>query len=301
MPKAGLNELIAVVALSRHRSFRLTAQELGISVSALSRLISNLEQRSGTRFFNRTTRSVSLSEAGERFLLKLEPALREIEEAWDGVNELRDECVGTIKIVSPHGLAFMLIRSLIRQFLLRYPSMRVEITTEQKPVDIVAGGYNLGVRLVESLPKDMVAIPCSQPQNNIVVAAPEYLAARGTPMALSDLTDHECVRSRTPEGVVDQWVFRKGGNVVEISIGGSLILDSQPLLLEAALMGAGLSLVGESFAAEHLRTGRLVRLFPGWSNAAGTLYLCFPQSRYRSAGTRALIKMARELAAHAEV
>src|ERR1700756_1972871 len=193
MHHPGLFELNAVVAISTHRSFRAAATELGISPSALSHAIAALEKRLGVRLINRTTRSVALSEAGERFLARVSPALREIAGAMEDVNEFRDTPAGTLRINLKERAAHQILRPVVAKFLRRYPDMNVELTLEGRSIDIVAEGFDAGIRLAESVPQDMVAIPCGPDTRFVVVGAPDYFARAGSPRSPSDLVRHECI------------------------------------------------------------------------------------------------------------
>src|ERR1700761_8145485 len=192
--QTGLFELNAVAAISAHRSFRAAATQLGISPSALSHAIAGLEKRLGVRLINRTTRSVSLSEAGERFLARISPALREIAGALEEVNEFRDTPAGTLRINLMERAAHQILRPIVARFLRRYPDMNVELTLEGRIIDIVAEGFDAGIRLAEAVPQDMVAIPCGPDTRFIVVGAPDYFAHAPLPQSPSDLLNHECIR-----------------------------------------------------------------------------------------------------------
>src|SRR6202000_2904383 len=187
MLQTGLFELNAVAAISAHRSFRAAATQLGISPSALSHAIAGLEKRLGWRLINRTTRSVSLSEAGERFLARISPALREIAGALEDVNEFRETPTGTLRINSTERAAHQILRPVVAKFLRRYPDMNVELTMEGRIIDIVAGGFDAGIRLAEAVPQDMIAIPCGPDARFLVVASPDYLARVTPPRSPSDL------------------------------------------------------------------------------------------------------------------
>src|SRR5258706_8255130 len=211
MRRPGLFELQAVSAVAMHRGFRAAAVELEISPSALSHAIASLEQRMGVRLFNRTTRSVALSEAGERFLTQVQPALRDIAAAMEAVNDFRDTPTGTLRLNTSEGAAMQLLAPMVLEYLRRYPDMRVDIVTEGRLVDIVAEGFDAGIRLAEAVPQDMIAIPCSPPARFVVVGAPDYLRRHKRPKTPADLAGHACIRSRMPSGVLFPWAVEKHG------------------------------------------------------------------------------------------
>lgn len=299
MSKPGLVELNAMVAVSTHRSFRRAAVELGMSPSALSHAIATLEQRLGVKLFHRTTRSVSLSEAGEQFLARVQPALRDISAAMDAVSEFRDAPAGTLRLNTSEGAAEMVLTPIILQFLRRYPDMRVDIVTDRSLVDIVAGGFDAGIRLAESVPQDMIAVAITPPLRFAVVAAPAYFANRTKPKVPADLLAHECIRVRFPSGAIYKWEFHKRGVEHAVDVSGALTLDSHHLMLEAALQGAGIAWSNEFAAAAHIASGKLVRVLEDWTPEYPGLRLYYPANRHMPAGLRAFIDLVREVVAPA--
>lgn len=297
MPKAALTELNAVVAVSRHKSFRKAAAELGMSPSALSHAIATLEARMGVRLFNRTTRSVSLSEAGQRFLSRVQPALREISEAMESVNELRDTPTGTLRFNTSEGAAQQILTPILLEFLARYPSMRVEVVTDGKLVDIVAGGYDAGFRLSEAVPQDMVRVSCGPPQRFVVVGTPAYFRRHPKPTTPHELTAHDCVRYRFGSGAYYHWEFEKRGQALSVEVTGRLSLDNANLMREVALQGRGLAYVTEWAVKADLAAGRLVRVLEDWTPAFPGICLYYPSHRLVPAGLRAFIGVVREVAA----
>jgi DNA-binding transcriptional LysR family regulator len=294
MRKAGLLELNAVVAVAQHRSFRAAAAELGLSPSALSHAISTLEQRMGVRLFNRTTRSVALSEAGERFLSRVRPALREISDAMEVINEFKDKPTGTLRLNSSEGAARLVVMPLVTEFLRRYPEMQVELVTEDRLIDIVAEGFDAGVRLAEAVPQDMVAVPCSPKVSFAVVGAPRYFKGRTSPATPGDLLAHNCIRHRKRSGGYFRWEFEKRGKEVVVDVKGSLALDNDTLMLQAALKGTGLAFVSDWAAAADVAAGRLVRVLEDWTPSYPGLCLYYPGHRHVPAGLKAFIGIIRE-------
>jgi DNA-binding transcriptional LysR family regulator len=294
MKKAALVELNAVVAVSAHRNFRRAAAELGMSPSALSHAIAALEQRMSVRLFNRTTRSVSLTQAGEHFLARVRPALREISAAMEAVDELRDSPTGTLRINTSEGAAEMVMTPIVIDFLKRYEDMKVELVTEGRLIDIVAEGFDAGIRLAESVPQDMIAVPCSPPLRFAVVGSPSYFATRAKPLSPADLAAHNCIRTRFPSGAIYKWEFEKRGEEVEIDVAGSLTLDSHHLIREAAVQGVGLAWTSEFAVAPDIAAGRLIRVLEDWTPAYAGLCLYYPGHRHVPARLRAFIEVALE-------
>jgi DNA-binding transcriptional LysR family regulator len=294
MIQPGLFELNAVAAISAHRSFRAAATELGISPSALSHAIAALEKRLGVRLINRTTRSVSLSEAGERFLSRISPALREIAGALEDVNEFRDTPAGTLRINLKERAAYQILRPVVAKFLRRYPDMNVELIMEGRHIDIVAEGFDAGIRLAEAVPQDMVAVACGPDSRFIVVGAPDYFARTSLPKSPSDLLRHECIRRRLPGGRLYHWEFEKRGEEIALDVPGHLTLDHDGLMVEAAMEGLGLAFVSEFWVTEHLAAGSLRAVLEDWTPPFPGLRLYYPRHRHMTAGLRAFVELLRE-------
>jgi DNA-binding transcriptional LysR family regulator len=298
MRRTGLIELNAVATVANRRSFRAAAAELGMSPSALSHAIAALEQRLQVRLFNRTTRSVSLSEAGELFLARIQPALREIFTAMEQVNDLRDTPAGTLRINTSEGAAEQVLRPVVLKFLKRYPDMQVEIVTDQRLVDIVAEGFDAGIRLAEAVPRDMIALPCGPDQRFAVVASPQYFKGRKKPLTPGDLAEHNCIRYRFSTGTLFRWEFEKRGEELAIDVKGSLTLTSQSLRIEAAVAGLGIIYVNDSSVAKHVASGRLIRVLDDWTPSFPGLRLYYSGHRHVPAGLRAFIAVLREANRH---
>jgi DNA-binding transcriptional LysR family regulator len=247
------------------------------------------------KLFHRTTRSVSLSEAGERFLSRVRPALREIAEAMEGVNAFRDKPAGTLRINTAAAAARRLMDPLILPFLRRYPDMRIDIVTDGRLVDIVAGGFDAGIRLKELVPQDMVAVPCTPPMRFRVVGAPSYFRRHPAPRSPADLTAHVCVRRRMPSGAILRWELEKNGEAMPFDARGPLTLDTDELMVPAAVAGHGLVWVNEWSVEALLSRRRLISVLDDWSPPFPGLCLYYPPHRHPSAGLRALVAMIREL------
>jgi DNA-binding transcriptional LysR family regulator len=295
MFKSGLVELEAVAAIARRGSFRAAAIELGMSPTSLGSAVAGLEKRLGVRLFNRTTRSVSLTEAGEQFLARVAPALAEIQGAFEGVNSHRERPAGTLRLNSSVGAAARLLDPFVLEFLRRYPDMRVEITTEDRLVDVVAEGFDAGIRLMDSVPADMIAVPFGSDLDYVIVGAPSYFAERPRPEKPGDLMNHECIRARWPSGGLYRWEFARGGEAFTLDVPGRLTLDEHSLMINAALAGAGLVYLWELPVRAHIAAGRLVPVLKEWTISSSGLCLYYSGRRHVPAGLRAFIDLIREL------
>jgi len=295
MKTSGLAELEAVLAVSRHRSFRAAASELNVSTSALSHSIAGLEARIGVRLFNRTTRSVSLSEAGAQFVQNVAPALSTIRDALEQAGSFRDTPSGTLRINTSVGAAHQAMPVFIA-FLQRYPDMKLDIVTEGRLIDIVVEGFDAGIRLLETVPQDMIAVPFGERQRFAVVGSPAYFSKHKPPRTPADLAAHRCIRSRMPSGSIYQWEFERHGQTVRIDGDGALTLDEPGMMLAAARAGLGLAYLTEWNVRADLVAGTLVRVLEEWTPPLDGLCLYYPGRRHVPAGLRALIDMIREYA-----
>lgn len=297
MYRAGLIDLQAVLAVSRRGSFRAAAIDLGMSATAFSHTIARLEAGLGVRLFNRTTRSVSLTDAGRIFVESIGPALLDIDAAMDKVRSRRETPSGMLRINAAPSAAREILSPLVLEFLSRYPDMEIDIVTEGRLVDIVADGFDLGVRVASLVPKDMIAVPLGHSERYAVVGSPGYLAQRPPPLSPADLVHHACIRVRLPNGALYRWQFEKQGERIEVDVRGPLTLDEGTMARAAAMAGAGLSFLHESTVRSDLAEGRLVRVLEDWTPPSPGLCLYYPGRRNPSAGLRALIALAREIAA----
>jgi DNA-binding transcriptional LysR family regulator len=296
MADTGLFELHAVVAVAAHRNFRRAAIELGLSPSALSHAVAGLERRLGVRLFHRTTRSVSLSAAGEQFLARIRPALGEIAEAMADANALRDTPSGTLRINASDGGARQVLQPIILEFLRRYPDMQIDLVTEGRLIDIVAEGFDAGIRPTESVPQDMIAVPCVPQQRFAVVGSPAYFKQHPKPRVPADLLSHDCVRYRFGSGRIFRWEFEKRGQELVLDVKGRLTTNAPSLMVEAALAGFGLAYVNDAQLTEHLKMRRLIRVLEDWTPPFPGLALYYPGHRHVPAGLRALVGLVREVA-----
>lgn len=296
MNRTGLTELEAVLAVARRGGFRAAARDMGMSSSALSHAVAGLEARLGVRLFNRTTRSVSLSSAGEQFVEQVGPALAAIHGAMEDVDQHRDTPSGILRLNTSLGAAQMLLRPLILAYMRRYPEMKVEVVTEGAFVDIVAGGFDAGFRLAESVPVDMTAVTVIPTIRSVVAGSPAYFENRVPPRSPSDLRNHRCIRARMASGSLYHWEFEKRGQAVTVDVPGDLTLDASELMREAALEGFGLTYLPDTTLGEDIAAGRLVQVLDDWTPSYPGLQLYYPGRKHAPAKLRAFIDMAREYA-----
>ncbi len=289
---AGLKGLEAVLAIARRGSFRAAALDLGMSTTALSHSIGRLEAGLGVRLFNRTTRSVALTNAGRDFVARVTPALTEIRAAMDTVRAQRQTPSGTLRI-NASVQAGRAVAPLVLAFLRRYPEMQVDLVTEGRLVDTVAEGFDLGIRPADLVPRDMIALPLGPPQRHAVVAAPKWLTLHPAPISPADLDPAHCIRVRLPNGALLRWPFEKAGLAVAFEAKGRLTVDEAAIARAAVLDGAGIGYFIEGDVADDIAAGRLTRLLPDWTPARPGFSLYYPGRRNPSAGFTAFLDMAR--------
>jgi DNA-binding transcriptional LysR family regulator len=289
MRKIGTVELEAVLAVARRRSFRVAAIDVGISATAISQMIGGLEARLGVRLFNRTTRSVSLTHAGEEFVRDLEPAVDAINHALDTINQHRDKPAGSVRINTSVGAARRVLSPIILELMRRYPDVQIDLTTEDRPIDIVAEGFDAGIRLRDAVPADMIAVPLQPAERFSVVGAPSYFANRVPPSSPHDLLNHTCIRARMPSGSIYRWEFEHDGHTTTLDVPGLLTLDEASLTLEATLAGVGLAYLADWWVESYVRSGELIRVLNGFIPDSSGLSLYYPSRRYQPAGLRALV------------
>src|SRR5271155_1976680 len=294
MNRTSLAELEAVATVARGGGFRAAARDLGVSPSALSHAIAALEDRLHVRLFNRTTRSVALTAAGETFVAEVAPALAAIEGALENAGEGSSEISGVLRINTSRGAAEMLLQPLFLRYLRRYPRVELEIATEEALIDVLGHGFDAGIRLADMVPPDMIAIPILPTIRSVVVGAPAYFVGRKRPVAPADLMRHQCIRARTGTGKLYRWEFEKRGQTVLIDAPGSLTLDESGLMLEAALAAGVLSYIGDPSVAEHIAAGRLEVVLADCTPPYPGLSLYFAGRRHIPARLRALIDLIRE-------
>lgn len=297
MNRNGLIEFDAVVAIARRASFRAAALDLGLSTTALSNRIARLEKELGVRLFNRTTRSVSLTEAGRSFVGKVGPALRDIHDAMDDARSRQETPSGTLRINAFTTAAREIMGPIVLSYLRRYPQVSIDLVTEGQLIDIVADGFDLGVRSRDLVPSDMIAVPVGQRRSFAVVGTADYFAARGLPLTPLDLLQHSCIRVRLPSGSLYRWHFEKDGKALQLDVNGRLTLDEGTLARTAVLDSFGIGFFMESEVREDIAAGRLVRVLEDWTPPLAPLCLYYPARRNAPAAFSALIEHARAFTA----
>ena len=294
MYKSGLIELEVVLAVARLGGFRAAARELGMSSTALSRAMAQLEKRLGVRLFNRTTRSVALTEAGAQFVAAVSPALSEIQQAMAAVNDRRATPTGTLRLNCAVGAARAVLVPVVLEYLRRFPAMSVDIVTEAHFVDIVGKGFDAGIRTADAVPRDMIAVPFGGALNFSVVAAPSYFAKHRKPRTPQDLMSHQCIRARWPSGTLYRWEFERRGEKLALDVPGDLTLDEPTLMRDAAIAGAGIAYLWDAPVADDLAAGRLVAVLKDWTVTSAGLCLYYTDRRNVPAALRAFIELLRE-------
>jgi DNA-binding transcriptional LysR family regulator len=286
-------DLTIFLAIARHRSFRRAATELGVTPSALSHALRSLEERIALRLFNRTTRSVSLTEAGQRLFDRVQPAFRDIEDALDDLNTFRDAPMGLLRINAAQTAAQVVLMPILGPFLRAHPQIRVELVAQGALVDVVGQGFDAGVRFGETIAADMIAVPIGPRQRFAAVASPGYFERWPKPASPRDLNGLPCIGFRFDSGADYHWEFERGGVELEIAAEGAFITNSQELMIDAAIDGIGIAFVFEALVEAHLAAGRLVRVLGDWCPYYPGLYLYFPSRRQLPAPLRAFIDFAR--------
>ena len=291
MPLPSLPALEVFVAVARHGSFRKAASERGVSTSALSHVIRGLEETLGVRLFNRTNRSIRLTEAGEHLLERLGPALGVLTAAIEQVGIFRSRPAGTLRLNVPRNAAEMVVKPMMGRFLRVHPDIRLEVVTQDGFVDIVAEGFDAGIRAGHDLGQDMISVPLGPALRFAVVGSPAYFAGRERPAVPQDLHAHACVARRYPNGGFYRWAFARGNEFVNLVIRGQLVVDDRSLIVAAALEGVGLAHIHEAFVQEHVAQGNLVRVLEDWCPALPEFCLYYPGRRQVPAPLRAFIDM----------
>jgi DNA-binding transcriptional LysR family regulator len=284
MQRGHLDDLVAFVAVGRERSFTRAAAKLGVSQSALSHTIRQLETRLGVRLLTRTTRSVSPTEAGERLIHTLAPRFEEIEVELAALSELRVKPAGTIRITATEYAANEILLPKLLKLLREYPDIKVEIIVDHGLTDIVAQRYDAGVRSGEQVAKDMIAVRIAPDMRMAVVGAPSYFKTRPRPKKPQDLVEHNCINLRLPtHGAVYAWEFEKGARDMKVRVEGQLTFNGSAAMLNAALAGCGLAYVPEGMAQPHRAKGRLMRVLEDWCPPFAGYHLYYPSRRQSSA------------------
>jgi DNA-binding transcriptional LysR family regulator len=289
MQRGHLDDLLAFIAVGQERSFTKAAAKLGVSQSALSHTIRELEARLGVRLLTRTTRRVSPTEAGERLLHNIAPRLEEIEAEIQAVTELREKPAGTIRITATEYAADAILLPKLAKLLRAYPDIKVEIIIDYGLTDIVAHRYDAGVRSGEQVAKDMIAMRIGPDMRMAVVGAPSYFRGRSEPKKPQDLIGHNCIALRLPHGGLYAWEFEKSGRELRVRVEGQLTYNTTAQMLNAALAGLGLAYEPEALAQPHLAKGRLKRVLEEWCLPYSGYHLWYPSRRQSSAAFALLV------------
>ena len=294
MQDLSLSALQAFAAVAEHKGFRRAAADLGMSPSALSHAVGAMEARLGTRLLNRTTRSVAVTDAGTRLLERLRPALHELDSALREASDHTGAPHGTVRLNVSRLAAMTVLGPRMAEFLARYPEIRVDVTVEDAMTDIVARGFDAGVRLGEQVDRDMIAVAVGPQLRMRAVAAPSYLATHPAPSHPDELSAYACLRFRYPtSGALYRWMFEKDGNTHEVEPPGRLTSSDMELLTAAAIDGAGVLYTVEAFVQRHIETGRLVPILTDWCPAFPGFSMFYPSRRQMPPPLRVLIDFMR--------
>jgi DNA-binding transcriptional LysR family regulator len=294
MRRDELADLMVFLAVAEERSFTRAAARMGTSQSALSHTVQRLEARLGLRLLTRTTRSVAPTAAGERLIETLGPALNAIDAKLTTLTELRDKPSGTVRITTSDHAAESYLWPVLKKFLPDYPDITVELTIDHGLTDIVTERYDAGVRLGESIAKDMIAVPVSPEMRMIVVGSPAYFASHPKPRTPQELASHACINMRmVSAGSIYAWEFEKGGRELKVRVEGPLVFNSVRMAMQAALSGLGLAYVPEDLAQALVDSGRLVRVLNDWCQPFAGFHLYYPSRRQHAPAFAMLVEALR--------
>jgi DNA-binding transcriptional LysR family regulator len=294
MDRGDLANLTAFVAVADQRSFRAAASRLDVTPSALSHSMRQLEERLGVRLLNRTTRSVSVTDAGLRLLERLRPAIDQIGGALEDLNQERQRPLGRLRIYAAYAAGAAVVAPIWGRFLSTYPEVHLELAVGDAPIDIVAKGFDAGIGPRDRVPADMIVVRVTGPMKIAVVGAPPYFARRRPPRTPDDLARHNCVQYRVAaDGDVFVWPFERNGKSLRISVDGRVMVNNTDLAVRAAVDGLGIAYTLEALAEPFVRSGQLIRVLEDWSPSFEGLFLYYPGRRQVPATLRALIDMIR--------
>ena len=295
--RGALDGVEAFLRVAERRGFRAAATDLGVTPSAVSQAVRALEARMGVALFTRTTRSVGLTEAGQRFLERARPAFQELIAASNAASDLAAKPSGLLRLAVPRAVVPVLLRPLLASFCAAYPEVSVEIAASEEMVDLAKDGFDAGIRLGEFIASDMVAVRLTPSFRLIVVGSPSYLARAGLPRVPADLASHACVRMRRSGGALASWRLQDDGQPIDLMVSGPLIVHDYSSMLDAALAGAALAQVPGPIASEHVTEGRLTEVLGKYAPSTLGVFLYFPDRKQASLKLRAFIEHARAFAA----
>ncbi|GGA17206.1 LysR family transcriptional regulator [Dyella nitratireducens] len=287
--QGALDGVEAFLSVAQHRSFRRAAAELGVTPSAISQAVRVLEARVGAALFIRTTRSVGLTEAGERFLSRAKPAFEELVAAGEVARGLGQRPTGLLRLSVPRAVVPIVLEPLIASFCEAYPEIEVEIAASEELIDIAAEGFDAGIRMGQFVDADMVAVPLTPPFRFIVVGSPDYFASRRRPKVVDDLRQHACLRWRRSNGAIAPWSFNDNGRAMEIAVSGPFIANDFPTMLGAAFKGVGLAQLPEPMVVEGVKTGKLLHVLERFAPVMPGVFLYYPSRRQTMPKLRAFI------------
>jgi DNA-binding transcriptional LysR family regulator len=286
---SALDGVEAFLSVAQHRSFRRAAAELGITPSAMSQAVRALEARMGVALFIRTTRSVGLTQAGERFLSRAKPAFEELAAAGAAARDLGQRPTGLLRLAVPRAVVPLIMQSVIVSFCQAYPEIELEIAASEELVDLAAGGFDAGIRMGQFIDADMIVVRLAQPFPLVVVGSPDYLRSRKRPKRIDDLRGHACLRMRRSNGSVAPWSFVDGNKAIEAVVSGPLIAHDYPTLIGAAIQGLGLAQVPGPPVKAHIEEGRLQAVLTPFAVTTPGLFLYYPSKRQILPKLRAFI------------
>lgn len=287
--QGALDGVEAFLTVAQHRSFRRAATELGVTPSAISQAVRALEARVGAALFIRTTRSVGLTEAGERFFARARPAFEELVAASGAARELGQRPAGLLRLTVPRSVVPILLEPLVASFCQTYPEIEVELAASEELVDLAAGGFDAGIRMGQFISPDMIAVRLTKPLPLVIVGSPDYLDRRGRPRLPDDLRGHACLRLRRSNGALAPWSLNDSGRSIEIAVSGPFIAHDFPTMLGAAVEGVGLAQVPGPLATDALRTGKLVTVLEKFAPMTPGVFLYYPGHRQIMPKLRAFI------------
>jgi DNA-binding transcriptional LysR family regulator len=293
MIRSDLSVLTAFVAIAEERSFTKAAKRLGVSPSAMSHAMRDLEEGVGVRLLSRTTRSVAPTEAGEQLLARLRPALADVQDAVDQLSGLRDKPAGRVRLLVPRLAGTTVLGPKLAKFTRDYPDVVLDITADDSRLDIVAGGFDAGIHFGEYIQKDMIAVRVSPDHRAAIVGTPEYFKSHPKPKTPHDLLKHRCINFRHGSAGLYRWEFDKGKKSLSVSVHGPLIVDDVETLVRAAIDGVGLAFVSDERVAARLESGELIRVLDDWCQPFPGFFLYYPSRRQQPAALSALINALR--------
>ena len=297
---SAFGQVRAFVVVSEALSFSRAAERLGVSPSAVSQTVRAFEERVGLRLLNRTTRNVSLTDAGETLFRRLAPAVGELGAAVSQASRGRGRPAGIVRIHAFRAAGDLFLAPMLARFAATYPEVTLDITLDDAVVELVGGRYDVAIRIGEVIERDMIAVPLGPELRQIAVASPDYLASHGAPATPADLVAHRCIRWRWPgQSAPYNWEFWQNGAWFEVAVDGPLIVNSKEMNVAAAVAGVGIGFVVESTATQALAAGRLVRLLEAWSAPFPGYHICYPQQRAMAPALRAFIDEVRSEASRA--